>query len=113
MIEWFNGLDLAFNRRVIPVAHNYPFEAAFLKEWLGVKLSEEIWLGVARDSQAAAVYINERAAMQGRDVPFDKVTLAYLCDYFGIPNENPHDALNDAIAGARVFHQLTRLDILL
>ncbi len=113
LVDYFGELPLAFNRRLIPVAHNGSFEKLFLTKWLGVELYDRMFLGVIRDSQIAATYINDHAATQGRDVPFEKVTLEYLCDYFGIENLNPHDALSDAIAGARLYHRLTQMDVLL
>lgn len=113
LVEWFESLELPFERRLIPVAHNYPFEKSFLTKWLGVALHDQIFLGVSRDSQAAATYLNEKAALEGRDIPFQKVTLTYLTDYFSIPNTNPHDALNDAIAGARLYRKLLEMDVLL
>jgi hypothetical protein len=33
--EWFGKLNLGFQKAVIPLAHNWPHDAAFLHAWLG------------------------------------------------------------------------------
>ena len=33
--EWFQKLGLPFGKKILPLAHNWPFEQAFLSRWLG------------------------------------------------------------------------------
>jgi len=113
LIDWKNKLGLPIDRRMIPVAHNWPFEKGMAGLWLGVPLLDEIFMGIARDSQALALGINDMAAYQGKEIPFKEVNLKWLSNYFGIVNPRPHDALPDAITGARVYAALTKFDVLL
>ena len=112
-INWFNNLDLAYERKLIPIAHNWQFESTFLKPWLGCELFDRIFQANACDSMAAANFLRYMAHMQGRPVPFDKVSLEYLCKHFGITNPKPHDAYYDALCGARLFGKLCKMDVML
>lgn len=45
---------------------------------------------------------------QARDLglPLEKISLQTLCEFFGIPYENAHGALNDSLMTAEVFRRL-------
>jgi DNA polymerase III epsilon subunit-like protein len=105
LLEWYEGLNLGMGAKLIPLAHNWTFEYRFLSAWLGSKLRDEIFHFHPRDAMVYALGINDRYGLCGA-VPFEKVSLAYLCDFFGIVNEKPHDALADAIAEAKVYKAL-------
>jgi len=113
LVDWKNGLGLALDRRLIPVAHNWAFEKCMAGLWLGTPLLDSIFMGTARDSQSLAIGINDMAADQGKDIPFKEVNLTWLSSFFGIVNARPHDALCDAITGARVYAALLKFDVLL
>lgn len=113
LTHWFNNIDLAYERRLIPIAHNWQFEATFLKAWLGCALFDRMWQANACDSMAAANFLRYMAHAQGKPVPFDSVNLEYLCKRFGIINEKPHDAYFDALCGARLFGKLCKMDVML
>lgn len=113
LIDWSSTMGFPLERKFIPVVHNWAFEASMLKAWLGVPLVDHLFNGVARDSQALAVGINDMAAAQGRELPFKEVNLKWLSNHFGITNSRPHDALCDAVAGASLYGALTKFDVLL
>lgn len=109
LVEWFNKLDLPFQKILVPLAHNWAFESGFLKAWLGVDMTDRIFHSHARDSMSEAISLNDRAAFMGEKVPFNRVGLGPLCRHFGITNENPHDALSDCLAEAQVYRALLHL----
>jgi DNA polymerase III epsilon subunit-like protein len=108
-VEWFERLDLPFKKSLVPMAHNWAFEASFLKAWMGVQLFEEIWYSHARDGMLLAIAINDKAAFRGEAIPFNRVGLGSLCNKFNIVNPNAHDALADALAEAEVYRALLQL----
>lgn len=110
LCEWFNKLDLPPNRVVIPLAHNWPFESAFIKGWLGIELVDQMFHSHARDSMLLAASLNDRAFFTGESIPFTKLSLIALCKQLGIPYDNAHDALADCLAAAELYKQLLTFD---
>lgn len=106
LCEWFNRLDLPQNRVVIPLAHNWPFESAFLKGWLGVELTDQMFHSHGRDSMQLAININDRAFFTGESIPFSKVSLPALCRQLGIEYTKAHDALADCQAATELYKRL-------
>jgi len=107
--EWVEGLKLPFRRALCPLAHNWAFESAFLKAWLGVEAVDEIFHTHARDSMLYAISLNDKAAFAGQPILFNSVSLGSMCNKLGITNTNPHDALADCIAEAEVYRTLVRM----
>ena len=111
LVEWFESLDLPFNKRLVPLAHNWSFEAGFLTDWLGDQCKNLMFHVHPRDSMLYAVAVNDRACFEGLRPPFGSVALGSLCLNLGVVNENPHDALADARAEAALYYQLLRFEI--
>lgn len=110
LVEWWEKLDLPFNRSLVPLAHNWAFESGFGKAWLGDDLMNHLFFGHARDGMLYALAQNDQAAFAGRPIPFATVGLKSLCSKFKVVNENPHDALCDCLAEAEVYRALLQYD---
>jgi len=106
LIEWFDKLELPYQRRIIPLAHNWAFESSFLNAWLGAPLFEQMFQGHARDAMILANCLNDRASMAGRAVPFPEVGLTALCSTLKVNNEHAHDAMSDCVAEAAVYRNM-------
>lgn len=111
LMEWFYRLDLPFNKRLVPLAHNWAFESAFFKAWLGLDRTEELFHGHARDSMLLAASMNDKAMFAGEQPPFNWIGLQSLCKKFGIENPKEHDAYCDAVAEAEVYRALLHYDL--
>jgi DNA polymerase III epsilon subunit-like protein len=103
--EWFQRLNLGFRKQIIPLAHNWPHDAAFLLDWLGHASFNAFFFG-HRDTLAVANMLNDIADMNNEPWPFPKVGLKYLCSQMKVENTNPHDALGDAVATAECYRRL-------
>ncbi|KPK54277.1 MAG: hypothetical protein AMS22_06130 [Thiotrichales bacterium SG8_50] len=101
--EWVQSFDLPFNKRLIPLAHNWGFERGFLQHWLGLDSFDALFMSLARDTMLFALSINDAAAYHGLDIPFPYVGLKAVAKKYGIVNPNPHDALSDALTGAKLY----------
>jgi len=112
LVEWWEALDLPFGKTLVPLAHNWAFEAKFLQAWLGVELASTLFHGHARDAMLFALSLNDKAAFMGLPAPFNRVGLGSLCKHFKINNLSPHDALCDAIAEAECYRAMLTMDLL-
>lgn len=109
--DWVDKLGLSHTKygnrkRLMPLAHNWQFDSAFIKAWLGISLFGEIFDSRSRDTQVAAAYLNDQAAMRGDVVPFSKIKLSWLCNKLNVENVRAHDALQDCMATAEVYRRL-------
>jgi DNA polymerase III epsilon subunit-like protein len=107
--EWFQSLDLPYRKSLVPLAHNWAFEAGFLKAWLGYESFNQIFHPHPRDSMLFGIALNDRAFFQGDPAPFNSVSLKAMCDKMGIPVIKSHDALADALAEAKLYKALLQL----
>lgn len=113
LIDWFNSIEMVFDRRLIMLAHNSSFETKWMNRFLGLPLYEKIFNPTTRDSMSLALGINDIAMHRGRTMPFEKVSMGWLCNYFGVVNPKAHDAYYDAIACAAVYKNLLETDVML
>ena len=99
-------------KRILPLAHNWQFDSSFIKRWLGIEMYGEIFDSRYRDTQVAAEYLNERAAMHAEKVPYSKVNLGWLAKVHGVVNEQAHDAVFDCLTTAEVYRRMTQTGLL-
>lgn len=109
--DWVGKLGLPHTKygnrkRLMPLAHNWQFDSAFIKSWLGIETFGNIFDSRGRDTQTAAAYLNDKAGMMGEKVPFSKVNLSWLCSKLNVENAKAHDALQDCMATAEVYRRL-------
>lgn len=103
---------------IAPLAHNWLFDKAFLKEWFGYDLNNQEYCIMDdyfhhsfRDTKALAIGLNDIAYNLAVDVPFPKQGLQYICTTLGIKRTNKHDALGDAYDTARAYRKMTHIQI--
>lgn len=103
---WFQNLNMATHKRIIALAHNWPFDRSFIIEWLGNETFNYCFDGRYRDTMVAANFINDCADFKNEPIPFPKVNLRYLTSQLKIEHEKAHDALHDCVATARVYKEM-------
>lgn len=109
-LEWFDSLDLPVDAKLIPVAQNWPFDHNFIESWLGRELLDRVFYYKSRDTSAAVNFINDSMQARGLDARFKKTSLEYICRQLGVPLEQAHDALADALATAEVYKRLVNTE---
>lgn len=107
--EWYRKLELPFGKRLVPLAHNWGFERAFLIHWLGLDGFNDYWHIHPRDTMTMAASINDLYVWHGRKHPFNYLGLPYLCNRFEINLDNAHNALADCLATAKLYAAFMRL----
>jgi len=104
--EWFERLELPVGKRIVPLAHNWVFDRAFVIDWLGELSFEHFFDYHYRDSMVAAEYLNDRADHHVEKYPFPKVSLEYCCNILNVTNADAHNALADCVATAEVYKRM-------
>jgi DNA polymerase III epsilon subunit-like protein len=104
--EWFDRLELGPQKQLIPLAHNWPFDREFIKEWLGPKTFEYIFSGHFRDTMSMALFHNDRMFHKSENYEFAKVGLKAVCNRLNVDNKMSHRALYDCLATAECYKKL-------
>jgi DNA polymerase III epsilon subunit-like protein len=117
--DWIKKLKLPVTsggrpKMLIPLAHNWPFDRAFIQAWLGTSLFNDIFWGHYRDTMQTALYLNDKAAMHAEKVPFNKVSLRWVATQLNVehPLSKAHDALQDCITTAACYRKLLQRGLL-
>lgn len=104
--EWFMKLGLAPGKRIVPLAHNWPFDRGFIIDWLGEENFRQFFDGRYRDTMVTAAFCNDRADFCIEPYPYAKINLEYLAGTLKISHERAHDALGDCITTLEVYRQM-------
>jgi DNA polymerase III epsilon subunit-like protein len=104
--EWFQKFNLGFRKRIVPLAHNWPFDRGFVIDWLGYETYNQLFSPCYRDSMVCASFLNDRADFRQEPFPYNKVNLAWLAKQHHIDHSRAHDALADCFTTAQVYRQL-------
>lgn len=107
--EWFRNLGLPTGKRLIPLAHNWPFDRAFMVDWLGPLHMDEYFTSHYRDTLATASYLNDWADFHAETFPFpDTLKLGAVGSRLGITLDRAHDALEDCKTTAAIYRKMIR-----
>ena len=104
--EYFERLRLPVNKKIVPLGHNFIFDSAFLKEWMGELTYEHIFDFRYRDTMVAASFVNDRCDFRNEKFAYPKLSLSYLCSQLRVENVKAHDALSDTVATAECYRRL-------
>ncbi len=107
-VDWFEDQKLGFNKRIMPLGANWPFDKSMITEWLGPKTFELLFDSQYRDTMSTATFLNDLAAIRGLPFPYPKVSLSYLCNIFRIERTKSHDAVDDARVTAECYRNLLK-----
>ena len=104
--EWFAKLGLPERKRISPLAHNWPFDRGFIREWLGPTSFEMHIDGRYRDTMAMALAFNDIADVNAEAYPFPKVALSYIASTLKIDFDKVHNALDDCVLTSKVYKEM-------
>ncbi len=108
--NWFQKLNLGQKKKIVPLAHNWPFDRSFIINWLGHTMFDECFHFHYRDTMANTLYCNDRADFNNEKCPYPKHGLKYLATTLGVDYEEHklHDAMADCIVTAEVYRRLMK-----
>lgn len=88
-----------------PVGQNFGgFDALFLREFMGFKPYREFVSYRFGDTQALALALCDAGIIEPKSIKLD-----HLLEYFGITNAQPHHALSDATAEAKLWNAMIKI----
>lgn len=101
--EWWKHIG---NEQVEPLCQNYPFDSAFMKQWLGYHTYSHMFSRYYRDTYAATRFLRDRASFFNQKDPFPEGQgLEKVARALGVPVERTHDAFDDSILAALVYKE--------
>lgn len=117
LVEWIKDLRIINNKygnphKIRPLGHNYSFDLAFMRDWLGTELYDDNFNYHHSDTMIAANFVNDASSFQVQPIKYPKVNLKYLATTLGVPLDNAHDALADCVATAKIYKRMCMYAIL-
>lgn len=110
-VEWFENLKLKPGKKLIPIAHNWPFDREHIIEWLGYKTFDYIFHPYYRDTMTMSLFENDVAEWHGEPYPYQHHKVSTLCQSFGIKRDRKHTALDDCVDTAAIFRNMIKKQI--
>lgn len=107
-IDWFESLRLPPGKKIIPLAHNWPFDRSMLIKWLGIKTFEYIFRWHYRDTMMIGNFMNDFADSRREPYPYGELSLRGMCNKFSIEIISAHSAASDAYACAQLYNALLK-----
>jgi DNA polymerase III alpha subunit (gram-positive type) len=106
--EWYHRLPLGHKKRIMPLAHNWIFDRAFMCKWLGNEGFDYYFDPRYRDTMAIAAYINDICDFQGQQRMFGNYRLHHMCTTLDIEFDNmaAHNAAYDCYKTAEIYKRL-------
>lgn len=112
--EWFEKLPIPENKRILPLGHNWAFDQAYVRDWLGQHNYEYMFDGRYRDTQVVSQFLNDVADAQVENYPFPKCGLQYLvtCLKLDFDPTKGHDAFYDALKTLEVYRTMVHHNLI-
>lgn len=107
--EWLKKLKLGYQKRIAPLAADWPPDREFVIDWLGREHFEQYFDARYRCTQAAALYINDRADFQVEQIPFARVGLPSIANRLYVEQVSKHDALNNCVTVAECYRKMVKM----
>jgi DNA polymerase III epsilon subunit-like protein len=105
-VDWVQRLNLRDYKRIMPLAHNWVFDRAFLIDWLGLQTFENSFDPRYRDVMSMSLYDNDVADWRGEEHPYPKNNLQYICSQLKVKRERIHTALDDCVHTAQAYKKM-------
>ncbi len=105
--QWFESLNC---KRLMPLAHNWPFDRDFIKDWLGPETFNLIFDSRYRDLMSAINFVNDSRFYKGEQVLMHRHTLKYICGILQIEWDHmgAHDAIFDCLKTVEAYRTIVR-----
>jgi DNA polymerase III epsilon subunit-like protein len=104
--RWFQELNLAPGRKIMPLGMNWPFDRGFIQDWLGPASMDSIFNTLYRDLEGFALFMNDRSDFHAIKCPFTRYKLRDMARFLGVTQEKAHTAIEDALVLAECYKRL-------
>ncbi len=83
-------IQLRFEKKLLPVTHNWAYIRPFIRNWLGPVTFESYFSHEYRDLMSAALYCNDYSDINNYQILYPKVSMQYITRVLHIEH-NRHD----------------------
>lgn len=105
--EWFYTLDLPRNKKIIPIAYNWPAVREYLITWLGFRTFDSMFHFEYRDILSSILYINDCYNLLSRIIQYPRPEhLAYIASVLQIEFRLSDDVQVKAMKVGQVYKAL-------
>lgn len=104
--RWYQSLNLAPGRKIMPLGMNWPFDRGFIQDWLGPTGMDSIFSVLYRDLGAVALFMNDRSDFHAIKCPFSRYKLRDMARFLGVVQEKAHTAIEDALVLAECYKRI-------
>jgi DNA polymerase III epsilon subunit-like protein len=104
---WFAKLQTLGAFKIVPLAHNWTFDASFINKFLGAGY-DHLFTDFCRDTMSACLFENDFAYTNSSRIPFPKVNLPYIASQLVIEHGRAHTALGDCLTTLEVYKELIK-----
>jgi len=107
-VEWCDRLGLGFKKRIMPLAHNWPFDREFIIEWLGRETFDYYIDPRYRDTIVAGAFVNDVCDHNAERVPLTALNLRAVARCLNVEwdDHSAHNAVYDCLKTAEVYRKL-------
>lgn len=103
---WFEKMKLPQGKKIVPLAHNWPFDRGHLIEWLGWKTFDYYFSGDYRDTFMLASFHNDRKWWKNDPYEFSKRSLGACARRLDLEVTGLHRATQDCLTCIEVYKKL-------
>lgn len=102
---WFESLNLIEGKLIMPLAHNWPHDKSFLREFFTPELFNMYFHGHYRDTMCCSTFLNDVSDFRSEQTPFTRHGLSNVASKLNVPflQHGLHDALYDALICAQCY----------
>jgi hypothetical protein len=111
LLNWFNSLNLPFNKKICPLSWDWSFISPFIRDWLGQNTFDLMFHEEVRDIRAQVLYINDRYRCYATKVQYPFPRLRSVAQKVGVSYNDGTTTRYRALTQARVYHKLLHHEI--
>lgn len=104
--NWFEKMNLPQGKKIVPLAHNWPFDREFLIQWLGRASFNHYFSGEYRCTYQLACFHNDRKWFKSDPYEFSRKSLGACASRLGIDPIGLHRATSDCLLTIEVYKKL-------
>lgn len=111
-LEWFEKINFNFQKRICPLAYDWPKIMPFIYDWLGPLNAKECFDYRYRDILSTANFLNDYYDWHIENCPFAKQNFQYICSSVQVERVKPYEPITDCLAIANVYKAMVADSIL-
>jgi len=109
--QWFDGLNLGYNKKIMPLAYNWPLVSQYLIDLLMWESFSQIFDWRFRDLLSYSICLNDRCDYQGVQYVTQKHGLQYLCNTYDAHYSKASDICKQAEAIVHTYKRLRAVHV--